>query len=395
MAKKPRYLQIADDLREMIFTGKILPSQQLPTEHELSKTYGVSRITSQNALKVLEEEKLIIRRQGSGTYLSENIPAPVNIAVENDSKSKIISFILPFENRQDILFECVRTIIEYTSDKGFLLTIHNSEWNADKEKDLIEKLVASNVDGIILFPVTDMKNLSLICELSAKRFPLVVMDKHFGQLPILSVTSDNFSGGYLATRHLMEKGHRNIAFLSYESLYYSTSLMERYYGYCRALVENDLPIKKENVRVTGVEGLLRDGNMQEVHSTRKGDSSERNAYFQYLENTIKEFLREKVTAIFAVNDNCAIDIMNICTKIGVKVPEDVSIIGFDDIDLAQHIAIPLTTVRQDFAEMGRRAAEEMIEHIATGWIADNRIITIPVTLKARSSVADITRTYHS
>jgi GntR family transcriptional regulator, arabinose operon transcriptional repressor len=124
------------------------------------------------------------------------------------------------------------------SPKGYFLTINRTEPEAEKERALLKSLFNENVKGIIYYPSQYNFTFDLLHNFSLYNFPIVTIDKYFDGLPISCVIPKNFDGAFKATSHLIKLGHKRIAYLSDSKLETKTSVKQRYYGYCKPLIDN-------------------------------------------------------------------------------------------------------------------------------------------------------------
>ena len=341
------YEQILTYLREQIITGVLRPGDQLPTEKELSDQFQVSRITSKRALEELRVEGLIYRVRGSGSFVAEKKPvserkeAP---AVGNVYQSKVISLVLPFDTLSGGIINVVNGASHVIEGKDYLLSIHCCNDNLEEEKALLMQLYEKGVSAIMYYPISDSKNLEVVNKFYMDEYPIVSIDKYFESIPIGSVVSDNFHGAYEATKHLVELGHQKIAFLSDSRIDDATSVRNRYFGYCKALKESGIPLDDR---------LVKNGDFYKLDK-KQGIS-------------ILEGLMELgMTAACAINDYVANFVINLLGGLGKSVPEDISIIGFDDLEFAKLLSKPLTTVRQDMTLIGKYAMEYLLDAIENG-----------------------------
>jgi DNA-binding LacI/PurR family transcriptional regulator len=178
----------------------------------------------------------------------------------------------------------------------------------------------------------------LLRQLTEERYPLILHGQLEGN-PLPSVDVDNRAGGYQATSHLIAGGHHRIGFISNAPLSYAGT-QDRYAGYKQALSEHDLPLDRELVRTAAF----------------MPDSGRR---------AMRELLSvaEPPGAIFAASDVVALGAMTAIHDAGLRIPEDVAVVGFDDIFLAAHVWPPLTTVRVPAYGLGWTAAEILIRFI--------------------------------
>jgi len=213
------------------------------------------------------------------------------------------------------------------------------------------------VDGIIFITASSQsEHIALITE---QNTPIVVADRQMLDADADVVLVDNYRGGYLATEHLISLGHRRIGIITGPSD--TTPSADRVHGYMDALSTAGLPVDESLI----VKGDFRYGSGA-IGARQLVD------------------LKEPPTAIFACNDAMAMAAMAIMRERGLAIPDDISIIGFDDIPQASFTSPPLTTVAQPIEEIGKVAADLLIERMS-GSTRPNQRIILDVRLIARSS----------
>lgn len=379
------YVVIAEDLKQDLYRKVYAPGQRLPSELELADKYHVSRITSRKAIDLLFEQGLVRRVQGSGTYVADSLP---NSLVAGSGRGPLVSVVLPFENANATLLEFIQSITVYLNQHGFFVGIHNSEWSIAKERNLLVNSMSGGVDGLILFPISSRRNLDIVCQMAASGFPFVSADTSYYNLPVNCVSSDNIEGGRAVTRHMIESGHRNLAFLSYEYLDFNTSIKDRYLGFCLAHADMGIPLHPAN-NVIGFRDRIEDNPQFKMHLSSGGDNRQ---YRNELARILKQLISLGVTAVLAEHDTLAIDLMLTCRENQVSVPDDLSIAGFDDIPMLQRAGIPLTTVHQDFGALGQTAASLLVDIIRTKTNPDPYLRYLPTRLVVRGSVRSLSGT---
>lgn len=366
---KPLYSQILDILRERIIRGEYAVDEQLPTEVELAEQFEVSRITSKRALIELEREGLIYRRRGSGSYVKkreEGRRQPEESA--GAATSKIISMIVPYVASNNAL-GYVPGVSDYLESKGYYLTIHNSDWSSVQERELLRSLPKRGTAGIILYPVSTQQNLDIVHALSLNDYPIVTIDQYYSMLTAGSVVSDNFEGGYMAATELIELGHTRIAFLSTINIQYRSTVRDRFFGYCKALRDNDIPADIDLV-------------FSDLTQEAEGSPMNRRAFYKSLLQQMQEL---EVTAIQAEHDLVALDVIKAAIDLGIDIPGQLSVVGFDNNqEVALHADIPITTIEQDYEEIGRRAAMMIMDRLAPGTRPQERQ-DVPVKWIARQT----------
>lgn len=235
-----------------------------------------------------------------------------------------------------------RTIEDATTGKNYNVMICSSDEDADKEEELIEMLVDRQVDGLIIS--TTQKSTKGIQRLKKQGFPFVLIDRELPQLGTDSVTVDNRKGAYDAVSHLLKLGNRKIGVLTITPSHLST-IKDRVQGYKDALKENGIRYDKQLVKEIPFNNLQ-----------------------QGVKEEIKNLMAppNKVSALFAVNNNLAVACLEVLNEMKIKVPQDVSLLSFDDIEAFKLCYPPVTAVSQPIEEMGHKAVEILFNRINAG-----------------------------
>ena len=255
--------------------------------------------------------------------------------------------------------EVLRGIEDACFEMGYSVILCNADDDPEKELEYLSVLVEKQVDGIVLVSAGAAdESLRL---LTASRVPAVVVDREFASQGFDTVVTDNQGGGYAATRHLLSLGHRRIGCITGPSLL--TPSAARVTGYRQALEEAGVPFDEELV----VPGDFRSESGYEMTRKLLG-------------------LPEPPTAIFACNDMMALGAICAVHEAGLRVPDDVSVVGFDDITLASYSVPRLTTIAQPRHKMGFMAARMLIERISNRDAPIKREL-LPTTLIVRDSCA--------
>ena len=227
----------------------------------------------------------------------------------------------------------LRGIEDALDPAGYSPLFVSGHWDAKTESRCIDILLSRRVDGIIVLTgrLTDTALKSV-----AKRVPTVVTGRSVKAPGLFSLNFENAEGGRLATRHLIDSGHRNIAFISGDLRHPDAT--QRLMGYRAALEQAGIPFKPALV----VQGEYNEASGVQAVSTLMAS-------------------RQKFTALFAANDQMAIGAAHGLQRHGLRVPDDVSLVGFDDLPTSLYALPPLTTVHQPAYEMGRLAAEAVLQ----------------------------------
>jgi LacI family transcriptional regulator len=253
-----------------------------------------------------------------------------------------IGLIIP-DTYNPFFAEVARGVEQIAFENNMTVVLCHSDYKLERELQYIEVLQAERAAGVIWFPATNSTEPAI--RVGNYGMPLVILDRILAGVRAPFVVADNFLGGYLATKHLIELGHKVIACITRPMVLSHSS--ERIRGYRQALIDHDIPFN-ESLLITG--GLrLEDG---------------RNAGFQILEHPLKP------TAIFAYNDFMAIGAMRAIHEKAVPIPTSISIVGFDDIPQAAFTSPALTTVSQPKLEMGRQGGALLLD------VMDGRTISL-------------------
>lgn len=251
--------------------------------------------------------------------------------------------------------------------RGYNILLCNSLRNPDTEKKYIQSLYQKQVRGIIISSIGE--NHSFINEIQQNGVNIVAFDQDI-DINCSKVSFDYKKGGLLATDYLINQGHNNIAFLT--SPLITKNRKDTLEGYKQALINNGIKFNPGNVIVSDTE--------QESVTTYEFENGKRLA---------KRFLdiTPRPTAIFAINDMTAFGIIQELSNNSISVPEDVSVMGFDNIEMAGVINPPLTTINQPAFETGRQSCKILLDSMAKE--NENISITLEPTLIIRKSVKHI------
>ncbi len=255
-------------------------------------------------------------------------------------KTYLIGVVFPYLTNS-FFTNIISKIEEESMADGYDIILGNSSSSLEAEKGAIERMVNRKVDGIICCP--DPRYYEFYDQLLKTGIPLVQVMTHVKGIKAFSVLVDDEMGGYIATKHLLELGHTKIGFISYTEDFYQEIIL-RNRGYRKALIERGISLDLEKYEI-------------------KSDLSVQGSY-SATEKLIKR--NRDMTAIFVPTDMAAIGAVQACLNLGKKVPQDISVVGYDDIDLARYqIQYQLTTVAQPKDIIGS-LAYRMLKKLMTG-----------------------------
>jgi DNA-binding LacI/PurR family transcriptional regulator len=272
-------------------------------------------------------------------------------------KTFTVAVIVPFFTRPSFV-ERLRGIDSVFADSRYDMIVFNVETTQKRDKYFAEVPRRDRTDGVIIVTLTP--NATQVAAFKESGIPVVLVDTHYAELP--SIMEDSVVGGRLATQHLIDLGHRRIAYLSdvLDEVFSKTAAsIYRFQGYQQALADAGIPLNTDYVK-TG----------------RHSREEARRCAAELLA------LPERPTAIFAASDTQAIGVMEAARDFNLRVPDDLSVVGYDDLDVAAYLG--LTTVRQSLFESGQRGAELLLAAMEGNHIEPARI-SMPVELVIRQS----------
>lgn len=389
LSKKERtkilHFQLMTYFRERILDGRLSAGARLPTDGELAAKYQISRDSVRQALALLANEGLIDRVQGRGTFVSQ--PAS-NGSPVTQLKQKQIGLVLNRTLRTQVNMNLLVGVEQAAKSHGYSVSFTYAEGNQEQQARDIARLRANHVLGMIIYLTGDSTHDASIQQLQADHVPIVLIDRYFPGLAIDYVGLDNVGGGYRATEHLLILGHRRIGFIfSYEETLQTTSVYERWQGYCKALQKYGVPYDETlvapdcNPCYQAAEWPIGSVPFDEtliVPDFRQLQTGTHEGLVEFLERP------DRPSAIFAVNDYVALDVMQAAKAIHLRIPEDLAVVGFDDMGFAAHVHPPLTTIMQPFIDIGLRAGTLLISRIE-GIVGVPKHIELPTNLIIRES----------
>jgi GntR family transcriptional regulator of arabinose operon len=340
---QPKHQQVYQALQREIQSGRLKRGDRLPSEAELVRTFGASRITVGRAVRDLQIAGLVERRVGSGTY--------VRGGGRESRKSDALSFGLLIPERDETeIFEPICQGMMASP----LATEHALVWGsdlgpgaskADRAWHLCRQYIERDVSGVFFAPLEltpdkDDTNKRIAEALDAAGIPIILLDRTVLPYPQRGrhdlVGIDNRRAGFLVTEHLLRQGSRQIAFVA--DRHAAATVDAREAGYREALYAWNVPIDRGRIH------RLDPAETAEVRSLVHGD--------------------RPAEAIVCANDWTAARLMRTLQRLGVIVPADVRVVGIDDADYAGLLPVPLTTLRQPAREVGAAAIAAMLDRVA-------------------------------
>lgn len=264
-------------------------------------------------------------------------------------KSNILGVILPAVYHP-FFSSLLSYLEEYAYQNDYKLMLCNSKMEAEKEKEYINMLRAQQVDGIFLASHT----LDIAAEMKLD-LPVLTFDREIEGLPY--ICADNIKGGKLAADHLLSQGAKNLVYIG-GNLRLDLLSNQRYQVFKEKAAEVDISVKNYQCQL---------------------DSFDRREYQQLAAQIFAE--NKKIDGIFASSDLIAAAVIKEARKNMIKVPEDLKVIGYDDIELARLYSPEITTIRQPTAEIARKAIELLLKEIAGEEINRKNILDVELIIR--------------
>lgn len=360
MDSSPKHQVISRELATEILTGKFRAGSRLPSETQLVKRFGVSRPTISHALRALQEDGLIERRPGSGTYVSAG--------KENHSAKRLgglqIGMIVP-NLRQTEIFESIcgeLASLARVHDFGFwwgakASPICEAKMTVQEAEDLCDRFIEQEVAGVFFVPFEhqadrEASNRRIATKLRQAGIPVVLLDRDLGAFPARSpfdlIGVDNFSGGFQLAEHLIKLGLRRLAYVV-KPLTAST-VDARIAGARIAMQTHGIEVPRKFVHAGDP------GDLKFVRSITQG---------------------RQYDALLCTSDHIAALLLQSLNRLGVRVPDDLRVVGFDDVRFANLLTVPLTTMEQPCRDIAVTAFHALRDRLADPTLPPRTVMLTP------------------
>jgi GntR family transcriptional regulator of arabinose operon len=363
MAKSFKYKLLMQHLMVSINAGEFSVGSRLPTEKEFATQYQVSIQTVRQAMLQLKQNGIIRQVSGSGTFL---LRRPGMQTMENaETKAQVHNIGVVVWNTSIHVFpRIIHSIEQEVFQSGMHLVTCSSDDQPDQERLIFERLVQQGISGLIVSPILwherRVENYAFLVE---QGIPFVFINRNVPRFGVSSVTVDNELGAFRAMQHLIGLGHTRIGHLTAGT---ATELTEdRIRGYRRALQKAGLPVDEDLIapnlgpgKQVGYAGAMR-----------------------LLQSA------PRPTAIFCVNDEHAVGLMEAARALGLRVPHDLSVVSFDNSHVARsHFPIGLDSIDYPAEEMGLSAVQELLACMGQDrWVAKGIMLEPELIIRQSSA----------
>lgn len=342
--------------------SELPPHSKLESRMNLAQRYEVNKATIDRIISQLIGEGKLYSKPKSGTYVSEKQhTSKIYPALSSERKNHSWALIIP-NIMKDVYPGILRGVEDIAQKHGRQLIICNTDDFSDKQKDYIDSLLETGIGGMIVVPAIKGDNdIESFQNVIKANIPLVFCNRHIFNLPIPCVKPNNFYGAFMATKELINSGYKRIAFVAFNL--YSTS-SERLQGYYSALQEHYYPIDEDLVLFTS--------NHPSVSAYKK----------------IQEMLQgdNPPDAFFCFNDNVAVVISRVIENVGLRVGTDIGIFGYDNTPVCEIFSPKLSSVEMKPYDIGKAAAELILEIQKGRNVTYTIRILNPVLCKRESSL---------
>jgi GntR family transcriptional regulator, arabinose operon transcriptional repressor len=332
--RQPKYKVVFDSLKDSIASGEYRSGDRLPSEGSLQRKFGVSRMTVVKAVRDLQQLGLVVRRAGSGTYVS----------IDPAVRGCLFGLLIPELGATEIFEPICHGMTKYPSAGKHSLLWGNTASETDKKEavaeHLCEQFIARGVSGVFFAPLEltpgkDQVNRKILAALDRARIPVVLLDRDVFSYPMRSnydlVGIDNRRTAFHATEHLVKAGATKIAF--FHRPFSASTVDARIAGYREAL-----PGHRREDLVFG------------------GDPQDRSFIRSILDNHAPD-------AFLCANDHTAASLMQSLLDLNRRIPQDIRMVGIDDVKYAKLLPVPLTTEHQPCLDIGAVAMSTMLQRL--------------------------------
>ncbi|OKS87634.1 LacI family DNA-binding transcriptional regulator [Mucilaginibacter polytrichastri] len=333
------------------------------TIRDIAKALNLSVSTVSKALRDSHEisektKKLVLAYAKENNYR----PNPIAQSLKQGSSKSIGIVVSTIENQ--FFSQVINGIESVAYNEGYNVIITQTHESYDLEVKNVGHLTHRSIDGLLISISTETKDIEHLLRLHKQGLPIVFFDRVSNEIETHKVIADNYMGGYNATKHLIASGFRKIAHITSPPNISITQ--ERLAGYHQALADAGIKLPENYVKYC-------------PHGGR--DVSE-------IENALNELLNmdPRPDAIFTTSDRITTTSLSLLYKLGIKIPDDIALVGYSNTSMADVLNPPLTTVSQPGFEMGQKATEMLLNLIASKHpVTEFKTVVLPTTLTIRKS----------
>jgi DNA-binding LacI/PurR family transcriptional regulator len=351
-----RYIEIKKLIFDQII--QMNPHEKIPSRAVLCNQYMVTRTTVDRAISELIGEGHLYSVDGSGTYVSDFAVSKTTL------KKNVVNIGVLLPNiMHDTYPGILRGVEDVAESQGINVVICNTDNDSEKQLSYEKRLLNSRVSGMIIIPAAnENQNFDLYQILLQANIPFVFCNRAVAGINQPLISSNDFYGGLVATKHLIECSYKKIAYLS--TMRYSASI-DRYHGYLAAHWETGMQVDEELVSLSN----------QKVSSAESG----------YAQMNALLNARDDIDGVFCFNDQIACGAITAIEEHGLRVSDDIGVIGYDNTSICETMQIKLTSMSYRNYEIGSNAAQILCKMIQDDNIPAERLIVFQPELVVRNS----------
>ncbi len=332
---EPKYKQVKEHIIGYITQNSLNYNDPIKSEIELMKEFGVSRHTIRKAIGDLVNEGWLYKQQGRGTFVA-------NTKQQAPGKGKLIGLITTYI--KDYIFpEIISGIEGVLSDQGYSIIIGNTNNDIEKERAILKNMLKHNLSGLIVEPTKSIfpnHNDDLFKKLQSQGVPILFIHATYQNVTASYIVEDDQKAGYLATKYLIEQGHGRIAGIFKQD---DMQGHGRYSGYLKALREAELDPLEGDVLWYTTENKKQVVDMTNVEA-------------------IQQLIKGR-TGVVCYNEQISIGLIQLLSQLGKNVPKDLSLVSFDNSNMADAGEVKLTTIAHPKGRLGEKAAYQLLKLI--------------------------------
>lgn len=327
----PKYILVSDYLRKSILDNTFAPGDKIMSESQICEQFEVSRQTARQAISVLENEKLLVKKRGSGTFVRK-------IDVDKNAKKNIAILTTYID---DYIFPSILTGMQNILDKyKYQMTICLTQNSISKERQQLLSLLKLGIDGLIVEgtkTALPSPNLDIYRELNSRGIPIVFINAYHQNINANYIINNDVEGGRLCIQHLLKNGHTKIGGIFKHD---DSQGHMRYKGFVSEMAKNNIKI---------------DDNAILWYDTQNLDYLFEKSNMPHIISRLKDY-----TAVVTYNDHLALRFINALKKYGISVPKDISLISFDNSNIAKLENYSLTSITHPGQEISHLATNSII-----------------------------------
>jgi len=355
----PKYIAIAEWMKTNIENNNFKHGEKLISENQICEKFSISRQTARQAISTLEQDGLVVRKQGSGTYINHQSKIKKNF-------SHNIGVITTYLDN-NVFPYIISGAEKVLSDNNYNMTLRLTRNKVHNERTQLLSLLDSDIDGLIVEGTKTAlpnPNLDIYQKFLERNIPVIFINAFYQAMDCNYIINDDVLGARLATRHLIENGHSKIFGIFKHD---DQQGENRYKGFIDEMYDQHFEIEDRGMIWYSTE------SEEEIFSAER---------LRFLTEKLK-----KCTAVICYNDSIALKLVQLFNNSEIDIPENLSIVSFDNTNAAEMSTVPLTSITHPSQEVGKLAAESILSMIHNPHHRIKHVFS--PELIVRSSVYDI------